>query len=295
MEDFELTLFDRVHVIKDADSKYNLCDNAYLSFSGGKDSTILSELLDLALPGNQIPRVFINTGIEYEAIVGFVKSKEEADSRFLEIRPTEPIIPMLKKFGYPFKSKEHSLKIGEWQKGSKSASIIKYSNGGSFGCPKILKYQLSRAFTLKLSNQCCYRMKKNPIHKWENENKRKIAILGLRADEGGERANHSGCAVFDGGKLIKFKPLNPVSEEWENWFIKKYNIELCELYYPPFNFKRTGCKGCPYALDLQEQLSIMERYMPNERKQCEIIWKPVYDEYRRIGYRLVENEQFKLF
>ena len=35
-----------------------------------------------------------------------------------------------------------------------------------------------------------------------------------------------------------------------------------------------------------EELDTLEKYFPNERKQCEIIWKPVYDEYRRIGYRL---------
>lgn len=87
-----------------------------------------------------------------------------------------------------------------------------------------------------------------------------------------------------------------VDDEWENWFIERERerIELCELYYPPFNFKRTGCKGCPFALDLQEQLSIMEVYMPSERKQCEIIWKPVYEEYRRLGYRLDKEEQLKL-
>ena len=35
--------------------------------------------------------------------------------------------------------------------------------------------------------------------------------------------------------------------------------------------------------------------MPNERKQCEIIWKPIYDEYRRINYRLKRVEEMKLF
>ena len=40
----------------------NLENNAYISFSGGKDSTILHYLIDLALPNNKIPRVFINTG-----------------------------------------------------------------------------------------------------------------------------------------------------------------------------------------------------------------------------------------
>ena len=86
-----------------------------------------------------------------------------------------------------------------------------------------------------------------------------------------------------------------VDEDFENWFIEKNNIKLCKLYYEPFNFKRTGCKGCPFSLDLQEQLTIMETYLPNERKQCEIIWGPVYKEYRRLGYRLCKNEQCKLF
>jgi hypothetical protein len=39
----------------------------------------------------------------------------------------------------------------------------------------------------------------------------------------------------------------------------------------------------------------MEELLPNERKACEVIWKPVYEEYRRIGYRLTKSEQIKLF
>lgn len=85
----------------------------------------------------------------------------------------------------------------------------------------------------------------------------------------------------------------PMKEDWIDWFIGKYNIELCELYYPPFNFKRTGCKGCPFAVDLQEQLDKMERLLPAEKKQCEILWKPVYEEYRRIGYRLRKNGVYR--
>ena len=38
--------------------------------------------------------------------------------------------------------------------------------------------------------------------------------------------------------------------------------------------------------DLEHQLQVMEQLLPIERKQCEVIWKPVYDEYRKIGYRL---------
>lgn len=102
--------------------------------------------------------------------------------------------------------------------------------------------------------------------------------------------------MFDSNNVIKrFKPLNPVSDDWMEWYIESRKIKLCRLYYEPFNFKRTGCKGCPFALDLQDQLEVMARLLPAERKQCEIIWKPIYDEYRRIGYRLNKEEQIRLF
>lgn len=81
----------------------------------------------------------------------------------------------------------------------------------------------------------------------------------------------------------------------EDWYIKERNIRLCELYYPPYNFIRTGCKGCPFNLNLQKDLDTMEELLPNERKACEVIWKPVYEEYRRIDYRLTKSEQIKLF
>ena len=138
-------------------------------------------------------------------------------------------------------------------------------------------------------------MKKKPLHKWEEENKRKIAIIGLRQAEGGIRSMHEGCILTKNNVVVKFKPLNPVNDDWMEWYIKERDIKLCKLYYPPYNFQRTGCKGCPFAIHLQDELEVMEKYFPNERKQCELIWKPVYEEYRRIGYRLKRIEEKRLF
>ena len=72
MEDYELTLFDRIEMIRETNKKYDLEKNAYVSFSGGKDSMVLSVLIDMALPNNSIPRVYIDTGIEYEEMRKFV-------------------------------------------------------------------------------------------------------------------------------------------------------------------------------------------------------------------------------
>jgi hypothetical protein len=71
------------------------------------------------------------------------------------------------------------------------------------------------------------------------------------------------------------------------------NIDISDIYKPPYNFERTGCKGCPFGLEVQQELDTLERYFPNERKQCEAIWKPVYDEYRRLGYRLRKDDQIE--
>ena len=221
--DYELTLFDRIEVIKTTNQKYDLEHNAYLSFSGGKDSTILHHLLDMALPNNKIPRVFIDTGIEYLKIREFVLELAKNDDRFVIIKPTKPIKRILETYGYPFKSKEHSLKVGQFQKGLRSPNIEKYMRfGEQFACPKSLAYQFSKGFKLRLSNQCCYKLKKEPAHEWEKENHRPIAITGMRREEGGQRANIKGCILTDkNGKVSKFHPLLVVSEEWEDGSSKR--------------------------------------------------------------------------
>lgn len=296
--DNELLLFDRLNVIRDTIKKYNE-QNFYISFSGGKDSTILHYLVDLALPNNQIPRVFINTGIEYNDIVNFVKELAANDNRFIILKPKVPIRQVLEKYGYPFKSKQHAHNLEVYQRSGMTLTNIKYLGNGTktqFLCPKQLMYQFSQDFKIKISDKCCFKLKKEPAKEWALANNKTIVMTGMRSEEGGYRNYQKNCAVFDKDKkLIKFHPLKPIDEEFENYVIEKYNIKLCRLYYEPFNFKRTGCKGCPFAIDLQNQLEVMERLLPNEAKQCEIIWKKVYDEYRRINYRLSRDVQIKLF
>ena len=292
MDDYELLLLDRIKVIQEANKKYDLDNNAYISFSGGKDSTVLSVLVDLALPNNKIPRVFLNTGIEYVSIYKFVKKLAEKDDRFIMLKPTQPIQQMLNKYGYPFKSKQHSLNVSVYQHSKTLTSTTKKYLGidgnkpSMYRCPKSLEYQFTPKFDIKLSDRCCYKMKKEPAHRWQVENHRPITLTGMQKSEGGNRNNLT-CIVADkDGKVKKFHPLAVVDDKFEEWVINKYGIELCELYKAPFNFKRTGCKGCPFALNLQEELDTMEKYLPAEKKQCEMLWKPVYEEYRRLGYRL---------
>lgn len=77
-------------------------DGVYVSFSGGKDSTVLLHLVREDYP--DVPAVFCNTGLEYPEIVQFVKSFENVEI----IRPKKNFRRVIQDYGYPFISKEVS-------------------------------------------------------------------------------------------------------------------------------------------------------------------------------------------
>lgn len=328
MNENEFILQDRLGVIRDTIHKYGE-ENFYISFSGGKDSTVVHHLVDMALPDNKIPRVFSNTGIEYNAIVEFVREIEKEDKRFVMIQPSKSIKKTLEEKGYPFKSKQfsevyhtymsHQQEVRELIEKLNAEPSLKYDYDFVHNLPKNTKFVIKEYFGLRedkdhiyqfqggcptilrhmfyenhnISDKCCLEMKEKPLDKWSRKNNKPHRILGLMQSEGGRR-HDTKCKAFKGDKL-SFHPLAIITKEWEEWFIQEHDVKLCKLYYEPYNFERTGCKGCPFAPLLQEQLSTLEVYFPNEKRQCEYIWKPIYDEYRRIGYRLKREEQTKLF
>ena len=77
-------------------------DGVYISFSGGKDSTVLCDIVDKMYPENTIPKVFVNTGLEYPELVSFVKQQ----ANVVIIRPEMNFKKVVEKYGYPFPTKE---------------------------------------------------------------------------------------------------------------------------------------------------------------------------------------------
>lgn len=288
--DFEIS--DRITKIRSINDMYDLEKNAFVSFSGGKDSVVLSKLIDEALPNNSIPRVFFNTGIEYKAILQFVRELQKKDSRFVICNSSVNLREMLEKDGYPFKSKEFSQKLATYQHSGNCKTVTDYlgltgNKAKTFQCPTVLRSCFSKDFKLKVSDKCCKRLKKEVSGKWGKDNSRNITITGLTKGEGGVRKSKTYCTVFrEDGTLRKFHPLFPVSKDFVSKAIYIYKLTLCKLYYPPYNFERTGCKGCPFNMKLEKQLEIMQELLPQERKQCEMLWGKVYDLYRQLGYRL---------
>jgi 3'-phosphoadenosine 5'-phosphosulfate sulfotransferase (PAPS reductase)/FAD synthetase len=74
----------------------------YVSFSGGKDSTVLLHIARQCFP--DIEAVFVNTGLEYPEIQKFAKSFDNVTV----VRPKMSFVDVIKNYGYPVISKEVS-------------------------------------------------------------------------------------------------------------------------------------------------------------------------------------------
>lgn len=84
---------------------YNHWDgDVYVSFSGGKDSTVLATLVRDMYP--DVPLVFCNTGLEYPEIQSFAR---KMGAEF--IRPKMTFSEVISTYGYPIISKENAEAI----------------------------------------------------------------------------------------------------------------------------------------------------------------------------------------
>lgn len=76
----------------------------YVSFSGGKDSTVLLDIVRNRMGYTDIPAVFVDTGLEYPEIREFVKTFDNV----VWLKPQMNFKQVIEKYGYPFISKEVS-------------------------------------------------------------------------------------------------------------------------------------------------------------------------------------------
>ena len=89
--------------------------NIVVSFSGGKDSTVLLHLVRSLYP--DVKGVFCDTGLEYPEVKNHVKSIENIDI----IRPQLSFKQVIEQYGWTYPSKETAVKIYYARKGSKCA------------------------------------------------------------------------------------------------------------------------------------------------------------------------------
>lgn len=95
----------------------------YVSFSGGKDSTVLKHIVDSMY--DDVPSLFVNTGLEYPEIQKFAISQKNV----ITIRPEMRFDEVVKRYGYPVISKpvSHNVSIARNSPDGKVAKNIMFN------------------------------------------------------------------------------------------------------------------------------------------------------------------------
>lgn len=226
-------------------------DGVYVSFSGGKDSTVLLHIAREMYPNMRA--IFVDTGLEYPEIREFVRTFDNVEW----LRPKMNFKNVIQTYGYPFVSKEVSwavdsarhflehkeeyadkkpLPVQEPDEEYKPFALIKLEgrlknkNGESsmFNCSN-WHFMLDSPY--HFSSKCCNIMKKAPIKDYKKKTGR-VPITAQMAEESRLRTKNwllNGCNAFDNS--------NPMSNPMAFWteqdvlkYIKQNNIKIASVY-----------------------------------------------------------------
>ena len=206
----------------------------YVSFSGGKDSTVLKHIVDSMY--DDVPSLFVNTGLEYPEIQKFAMSQKNA----VTVRPEMRFDEVIRKYGYPVVSKEVAQTVCEAKKNAQTGKYtyrIKKLNGelvGKNGKPStynIPQWKFLLDAPYDISHKCCDVMKKKPAKTYEKITGRK-AIIGTLASESTLRKTQwvrYGCNAFE-SKRPTSQPLSFWTEQDILHYIKQFDVPYCSVY-----------------------------------------------------------------
>ena len=300
----------------------------YVSFSGGKDSTVLLHIVRNLYP--DVEAVFVNTGLEYPEIQQFVKTFDNVTI----LRPQMRFDEVIKKYGYPLISKEASECVGQGRialerNDGKYTYRLKRLNGDvkqPGGFLDMSKWKPLLDVDFRLSANCCSVMKKYPI-KAHAKKTGKHPITAQMATESRLRTQkwlQYGCNGFD-MKNPKSNPMSFWTEQDVLQYIKQNDIPIASVYgdivykdESGFEYNdsltndgklyttgcnRTGCIFCAFGCHLEKEPSRFQRLKQTHPRQYEYcigggeydengIWKP---NNQGLGMGHVFDELNKLY
>ncbi len=276
----------------------------YVSFSGGKDSTVLKHIVDSMY--DDVPAVFVNTGLEYPEIQRFVREVQAGKYGCFNpeveiLRPEMRFDEVIKTYGYPVASKLVARYVESARRNPNSMRAkwirgvewTKFVTGGKWA------FLIDAPFPV--SDKCCSVMKHKPVKQYAKRTGRK-AIIGTMASESLNREQawrQNGCNAF-AAKTPTSQPLSFWTEQDILHYIKEFDVPYCPAYgeikidddpeyagqlniidflgaYEPQDrltttgCSRTGCMFCMFGCHLEKQpnrFQTMKTTHPRQYEYC---------------------------
>ncbi|WP_143323041.1 phosphoadenosine phosphosulfate reductase family protein [Clostridium sp. HBUAS56010] len=284
-------------------------NKCYVSFSGGKDSTVLAYLAAQVCNMLKCKLVlwFSDTGLEFPEVREHVKSftewlKDKFPNLEIELAIDYPkdrngkrilFKDVILKYGYPLISKEISRDVSATKNKPNGKTSQKFQSGSEYhkkyGDSWLLEKWSYLLYTpFKISNQCCNVMKKTPAHKFTGKSGL-LPIIGTMASESILRKKEwlqSGCNAFS-NKNPSSKPLSFWKEQDIFEYIVKFQIPISSVYgtvfkndmgfYKTTGYDRTGCMFCGFGCHLEKEQNRFQRMKLTHPKIWEYCMKPVAD------------------
>jgi len=244
---------------------------SYISFSGGKDSTVLLHIARNFCLTKDIPAVFVDTGLEYPEVRQFALSQENV----IRVKPEMTFRKVIETYGYPVISKEVAKRVTEYRNAERKGrltessaykefnGLLRKANGEkSFFNKEKWKFLVDSDFLI--SHRCCDVMKKNPAKKFQKESGR-TPIIATMAYESQTRKMawlKTGCNAFD-SQNPHSQPMSFWTEQDVLQYLRDYSVPYASVYgeiKEDENGKlyttgcdRTGCVFCGFGCHLEKK------------------------------------------
>lgn len=150
----------------------------------------------------------------------------------------------------------------------------------------------------QISASCCTYAKKKVAEKALKDLNADLNIYGVRRLEGGARASaYKSCYTSSTEQkkrgVAEWRPLFWFNDEDKKTYENDFGVTHSKCY-SEYGMKRTGCVGCPFNREIEEEIKIIKKYEPKLYAAAINIFGKSYEytkKYKDFRKRMTEAEK----